>query len=132
MNLWAGTPPSFGHIYRNGKIGTMRSRPTISVTVNRVRWKRVQSFVESGPDDRHYVVKTTGDKTTIHFGDGIHGAVPRPGSTLEAGYRTGHGASGNNVTITFRTASKPTSDESVWVTIRNRTKAIAHLPGADR
>jgi hypothetical protein len=110
----------------------MRSRPTITVTINKARWKQVQSFVESGPDDRHYVVKTAGDKTTIHFGDGIRGAAPRPGSTIEAGYRTGHGASGNNVAIIFRTASKPTPDEPLWVAIRNRTQAVSHPPVEDR
>ena len=79
----------------------MRSKLTITVTVNTARWKQVESFVDSGPDDRHYVVKTMGDKTTIRFGDGIRGAAPRPGSTIEAGYRTGYGASGNSATIIF-------------------------------
>src|SRR6516225_7002144 len=103
----------------------MRRKPTITVTVNKARWKQVESFADSGPDDRHYVVNTTGDKTTIHFGDGIHGAAPRPGSTIEAGYRTGYGASGTNATIIFRSARKPTRDVALWVAIRNRTKAIS-------
>ena len=103
----------------------MRSKPIITVTVNKTRWKQVESFAESGPDDRHYVVKTSGDKTTIHFGDGIHGASTRPGSTVEARYRAGDGASGNSATVIFRTAPKPTRDGALWVLIRNRPKGIS-------
>lgn len=66
-------------------------------------WEEVPDFVNSGPDDRHYVWNsTTGE---VHFGplirypDGSlrqHGAVPREGSLIVAtGYRYGGGAAGN-------------------------------------
>ena len=102
----------------------MYSKPAISVTINRARWKQVRSFADSAPDDRHYVVKTTGDKMTIRFGDGTHGAVPRSGSTIEAGYKTGHGASGN-VAISVRTTFGKARDYEVRIAIRNRGKAVS-------
>ncbi len=110
----------------------MPSNPTVTVTIDKVRWIRVQSFSDSGPDDRHYVVKTIGDKTTIYFGDGIHGAVPTPGSTIEAGYRTVKGLSGNNVSIIFPAVSKPFPDESLWIAIRNRTKTASRRAIKDK
>jgi hypothetical protein len=101
----------------------MRSKPIIFVKVNRTLWRRVLSFAGSGPDDPHYVLKTSGDKSTIHFGDGAHGATPRSGSTIEASYRTDYGASGNNVTVTVRTTLQRT--RALCVAIHNRTKTIS-------
>jgi len=103
----------------------MRSKPTITVTVGRARWKRVHSFADSGPDDRHYVVETTGEKMTIEFGDGAHGAVPRSGATIEAGYRRGSGAPGNTVAVTVRATFGKTRDRAVRIAIRKRCKAIS-------
>jgi len=103
----------------------LHSTPTITVTIGKARWKQVQSFAKSGPEDRHYLAETIGGKTTIRFGDGTRGAVPRSGSTIEAGYKTGHGASGNNVSITVRTTFGKTRDHAVRIAIRNRGKAIS-------
>ena len=107
----------------------MRSKPIVTLKINRTRWKRVQSFAGSGPDDRHYILKTSGDRTTIHFGDGTHDATPRSGSTIEASYKTGYGASGNNVTVTVRTTLQLT--RALCVAIHKRAKTISFIGVAD-
>jgi hypothetical protein len=60
-----------------------------------VRWKRVDSFFDSGPRSRHYTVDyVTGE---IKFSDGRKGMVPPEGrnSVLAHSYRIGGGAVGN-------------------------------------
>lgn len=61
-----------------------------------IPWSRVDDFLASGPDDRHYVLdEATG---TVRFGDGERGRIPEPSSFLVAReYRTGGGAGGNRV-----------------------------------
>ena len=61
----------------------------VTIEVNGRRWQRVTSLTTSGPDDRHYVLKTTGGIATVIFGDGEHGAAPPTGSTVQATYRQG-------------------------------------------
>ena len=99
------------------------------IRVNGRRWKEVKTFAKSRPTDRHYVLKVSGDKTTIVFGDGVQGAQPSPGSNVEATYRTGSGSAGNvnagNVVVTYRVATKATPDQTLWLTIRNRTNVIS-------
>jgi predicted phage baseplate assembly protein len=66
-------------------------------------WEEVADFVNSGPDDRHYVWNSTTGEVSfgplIRYPDGSlhqHGAVPREGSLIVAtGYRYGGGAAGN-------------------------------------
>lgn len=76
-----------------------------------VRWTEVDALVNAGPDDRVYEVRQDDEhRTTIHFGDGRHGArLP-----------TGHG----NVVATYRHA-KPgaapvKAGELTLVTVRPR------------
>ena len=59
-----------------------------------VRWERVDTFLESGDDDRHYVLTpATGD---LQFGDGERGRIPPRGTdNLKASYETGGGEAGN-------------------------------------
>ena len=60
-------------------------------------WTRVRSLALAGPAQRVYAL-TTDDaaRSTLEFGDGVHGARPPSGSNnLTASYRTGAGASGN-------------------------------------
>jgi len=56
---------------------TARSRGgiTIGLQIDGEAWHRVPSLDNSGPDDRHLVL-TMDEKgtTTVHFGDGEHGA----------------------------------------------------------
>src|SRR5215472_1842972 len=54
----------------------VRSMPAnVTIEVNGRRWQRVMSLAKSRPDDRHYVLKTTGDRATVIFGDGEHGTA---------------------------------------------------------
>ncbi len=59
-----------------------------------VKWTRVDDFLDSGQEDRHYVLdSTTG---TVNFGDGIKGRVPPIGrDNIKTNYQTGGGMAGN-------------------------------------
>jgi len=60
-----------------------------------IRWKRVDSFFDSGPRSRHYLVDyVTGE---LRFGDGRKGMTPPEGrnSIVVKNYRIGGGAIGN-------------------------------------
>jgi cytochrome b involved in lipid metabolism len=96
--------------------------PRVVLKVNGRPWKVVRAFAKSGPADRHYVVKTSGTKTTIIFGDGVHGAKLPSGSNVEATFSTD---SPRKVILSYRTASDRTPDEILWIVIRNRTHAIS-------
>jgi hypothetical protein len=59
-----------------------------------VTWHEVSDFLDSGPDDRHYLVDRTAG--TVRFGDGRTGAIPPVGrDSVRTTYRTGGGAAGN-------------------------------------
>jgi predicted phage baseplate assembly protein len=60
-----------------------------------VRWKRVDSFFESGPQSRHYTLDYLSG--TIAFGDGRRGLCPPEGrnNVVVKSYRTGGGSAGN-------------------------------------
>jgi len=59
-----------------------------------VQWHRVDDFLASGPDGRHYTVDSVEGRVT--FGDGTSGAVPPRGrDNVRASYATGGGAGGN-------------------------------------
>ncbi|MGM1062643.1 putative baseplate assembly protein [Saccharothrix sp. Mg75] len=59
-------------------------------------WTPVRDLLSSGPRDRHFVgeVEESG-RLVLRFGDGRHGAEPRPGTRLRASYRVGNGTAGN-------------------------------------
>jgi hypothetical protein len=107
----------------------MQARIFVKVKVNGRSWRPVKAFAQSGPTDHHYVIKRDGSKTTIVFGDGVHGAQPPPGSSVEATYRIGSGKTGNvaaeNAAVTYRYRVHPTLDQALWVAIRNRTHTIS-------
>jgi hypothetical protein len=59
-----------------------------------VRWERVEDFLDSGPEDRHFTVERVAGR--IVFGDGRAGAVPPSGrDNVRVSYATGGGAAGN-------------------------------------
>jgi hypothetical protein len=62
-----------------------------------VSWEQRSSLLNSGPDDRHYVVRRDeNDRVWIELGDGKYGKIPRRGyNNVSAGYRIGGGAKGN-------------------------------------
>lgn len=60
-----------------------------------VRWSPVDDFMESGTDDRHYVIDRASGK--ICFGDGIYGKIPPSAGTdnIRVKYKFGGGITGN-------------------------------------
>ena len=53
-------------------------------------------MLDSGPDDRHFVVDVEEDGYVwLRFGDGVEGRVPPAGETLDVHCRVGNGAAGN-------------------------------------
>jgi hypothetical protein len=91
-----------------------------------VRWKRVDSFFESGPRSRHYMIDY--QSGTITFGDGRKGMMPPEGknNVLARSYQIGGGASGNVNPNTL------TSLNRALAYIDSVTNPIAATGGADR
>jgi hypothetical protein len=60
-------------------------------------WTRVPSLALAGPADRVYALTADDSgRTTLYFGDGVHGArLPSGGNNVSASYRAGAGAAGN-------------------------------------
>ena len=68
---------------------------TLSVWVDEVQWTAVDSFQDSGPGDRVYVVRDQDGKTVVQFGDGMTAArLPTGVANVRAVYRTGGDLSG--------------------------------------
>jgi hypothetical protein len=70
---------------------------TLTVRVNQVRWREEAALSELTPTDRVFLTSTDdADKTTVQFGDGVHGArLPTGRENVKAVYRTGIGKLGN-------------------------------------
>jgi predicted phage baseplate assembly protein len=62
-----------------------------------IAWARVDNFVDSAADDKHYRIEVDGDGYyIIIFGDGINGRIPVRGSdNVRVTYRKGGGTAGN-------------------------------------
>jgi hypothetical protein len=91
-----------------------------------IRWKRVDSFFESGPKSRHYLIDyVTG---VINFGDGRKGMVPPEGknSITATSYRVGGGTLAN---VNANTITSLTRALSYIETVANPIPANG---GADR
>ncbi|MFI8942646.1 putative baseplate assembly protein [Streptomyces syringium] len=81
------------------------ARSTLEVRVDGVRWREVDSLAGRGPQERVFVTGTTGatdpadataGRTTITFGDGVHGSrLPTGHENVRARYRIGVGRSAN-------------------------------------
>ena len=71
-------------------------RSTLTVRVDGVAWQERPSLYESGPNDRHFMLRIDEDGTTrVVFGDGVRGArLPTGQLNVEATYRSGIGLSG--------------------------------------
>lgn len=66
------------------------------LTGTRQIWEPRPDLLESGPDDRHFVVEIDNDRRShLRFGDGASGRIPDAGMTFQAVYRVGNGPSGN-------------------------------------
>lgn len=71
--------------------------PVLEVRVDGVRWHEVDSLAGRGPRDRVYITGTASDgRTTVTFGDGVHGArLPSGHENVHARYRFGTGKAAN-------------------------------------
>ena len=74
-----------------------RAEPVLEVRVSGVPWTRVEDFMGSSPDDRHYLLQRDEHQvTSVLFGDGRQGAIPPAGQRhITARYRVGLGVLGN-------------------------------------
>ena len=70
---------------------------TLRLRVHDLLWHEADDLFGLGPTDRGYVARTDDDgRTTVTFGDGVHGARPPSGAeNVRAVYRTGIGRGGN-------------------------------------
>jgi predicted phage baseplate assembly protein len=77
--------------------GIASVRSTLRVTVNGILWEEQPTLLESPPNATAYATSTDeSGQTTVHFGDGVHGARPHSGvDNIRARYRKGLGTSGN-------------------------------------
>lgn len=68
---------------------------TISLTINALAWNRVETFIDSGPADRHFrLLYNTDNSSKIQFSNGEFGAIP-PAFDILADYAFGGGADAN-------------------------------------
>lgn len=67
------------------------------VTVENETWIRVQDFLSSRSQDKHYRIELgTNDKATVIFGDGVQGRIPPVGSSnISIAYRVDANVDGN-------------------------------------
>lgn len=66
--------------------------PALDVRVDGLLWHRVDSLAGRGPRERVYVCGSAGGRTTVTFGDGVHGArLPTGHENVRARYRFGTG-----------------------------------------
>ncbi|WP_243788584.1 putative baseplate assembly protein [Saccharopolyspora gloriosae] len=70
--------------------------PAVRVSDGEHDWSPRRDLLDSGPRDRHFVGELDDDgRLVLRFGDGHHGARPKPGARLEIHYRLGGGKAGN-------------------------------------
>jgi predicted phage baseplate assembly protein len=91
-----------------------------------VVWRRVESFFESGPRSRHYIIDYQSGRVT--FGDGRRGMIPPEGlnNIVARAYRIGGGAGGNVNPNTLTSLSR------ALAYIDSVTNPIAAAGGSDR
>jgi predicted phage baseplate assembly protein len=77
--------------------GPLGARPALEIRVDGLLWQPVDSLAGRGPAERVYLIGATPDgRTTVTFGDGVHGArLPTGQENVRARYRFGTGAAGN-------------------------------------
>ncbi|CAM5639300.1 LysM domain-containing protein OS=Streptomyces glaucescens OX=1907 GN=SGLAU_07255 PE=4 SV=1 [Streptomyces glaucescens] len=77
--------------------GPLGARPVLEIRVDGVLWHEVDSLAGRGPTERVHITGTTADgRTTVTFGDGVHGArLPSGHENVRARYRFGTGKAAN-------------------------------------
>lgn len=82
-----------------------------------VVWTRVEDFLSSDQDERHYTISTNEyNEMFINFGNGLSGMIPLVGSIIKANYRVGGGEIGNVGLFTINTFS---DSDFAGVTFKN-------------
>lgn len=82
-----------------------------------VVWTRVEDFLSSDQDERHYTISTNEyNEMFINFGNGLSGMIPLVGSIIKANYRIGGGEIGNVGLFTINTFS---DSDFAGVTFKN-------------
>ncbi len=67
---------------------------SVSVSTPQGSFTEVDSFLDSGPNDLHFLVAVDqNDRASIRFGNGVNGAPPS--GTITVTYKTGGGTAGN-------------------------------------
>jgi len=101
------------------------------VTTPQGAFTEVDSFLDSRPNDRHFVVAVDqNDRATLRFGNGVSGMPPS--GTVSITYKTGGGSVGNvdaDRIVVLEGAFKDAYGNPVQVTVRNPLPASG---GADR
>ncbi|GAA2765288.1 hypothetical protein GCM10010103_43290 [Streptomyces paradoxus] len=71
--------------------------PVLEIRVDGLLWHEVDSLAGRGPAERVYITGSTADgRTTVTFGDGVHGArLPSGHENVRARYRFGTGKAAN-------------------------------------
>lgn len=94
-------------------------------------WTEVQTFLNSGPNDRHFrIIADEDDFGWVYWGDGINGAIPI--GTFDIDYETGGGLEGNVAKNTLTKFAKNYTDangNSAVLTVTNSRDAAG---GSDR
>jgi hypothetical protein len=94
-------------------------------------WSEVESFLGSGPVDRHFTVRVDdGDRATLRFGNGNSGAIPT--GTVSVLYKTGGGATGNVETDRLRVVEGAFTDAAGRPVLVSATNPLPASGGADR
>jgi len=95
------------------------------------RWIEVESFLESGADDKHFVIVEGLDGTLdVRFGDGAQGKIPAAASLVRIQYRIGAGSQGNVGANTINSFSGPVLHEGGTIVV-TATNPLAASGGND-
>jgi hypothetical protein len=87
---------SNGSVAQQFNLPSEVANDSLTVTIQSIRWSKVDSFNFSGPQDTHFQVKLTSiGIVSLVFGDGSNGKLPVNGSNIYISYRKTQGSSGN-------------------------------------
>ncbi len=82
-----------------------------------VAWERVEDFLSSEQEDRHYTISTNeANEMFVHFGNGLSGRIPTKDTVIKAHYRVGGGTIGN---VGLNTINSFVDEEYAGVTFKN-------------
>lgn len=94
-------------------------------------WEEVDDFLSSTATDRHFVVVVDqNDRATVRFGNGVNGAIPAGGVTVN--YKTGGGEAGNIEAGSLRKIIGVFTDSAGNPVNPTVTNELAASGGADR